>query len=109
MVKGIGTFLSIVILPGCLAGGSVISKSSTGNLEINVSAPDDVDVSQARLYLDGAFIGNVTRNMPVLHVRRGERVIRAELEGFPPIEEKLLVLGEPNHQTLNIGFQRPGS
>jgi len=95
------------LLVGCFSGGPVVSKSTTGNLAINVSAPEGVDTSQARLYLDSAFIGNVSARMPVLYVRRGKRVIRAELHGFPPVEENLLVLGEPNHQTLNVVFGKP--
>jgi len=93
-------------LLGCVFG-LVISKSTAGNLEINVSAPEGVDTAQTRVYLDGAFIGNVSGRMPVLHIRRGLRIIRAELPDFPPIEEKLFILGDPNHQTLNIGFRKP--
>jgi hypothetical protein len=98
---------ALCALAGCAVGGSVVSKSTTGNLEINVIAPEGVDAAQTRLFIDGAFIGNVSERRPVLYVRRGERVLRAELAGFPAIEEKFLILGEPNHQTWNVVFRSP--
>ena len=92
---------------GCVGTGTFVSKSTTGNLELNVSAPDGVDVSQVRLLVDGQFVGNASRRFPVLFLNRGERTIRAELRGFPAYEEKLQVLGDPNHQVLNIVFAKP--
>ncbi len=92
------------MLSAC-SSGPAISKSNMGDLEINVFAPKGVDQSTTRLYIDGAFIGNVSRTLPVLHLRRGERTVRAELEGHRAFEQRILILREPNHQVLNIVFQ----
>ena len=76
-----------------------------GNLEINVSAPKDFDVGQTRLYLDDVYIGNVSRKWPVLYVKRGNRTVRAELNECETFESEVFILGEPNHQVLNIVLQ----
>lgn len=102
-------FVSAVLcafLVGCASTGSVISKSKMGNLEINVCGPESAQLRRAELYLDGVFVGNVTRHMPVLHARRGERVVRVELSGFKPYEKTITVLGDPNHQALNVYLEK---
>ncbi len=100
--------LPLLLLASMLSAcdsGPAISKSNMGDLEINVSAPKGVDKSTSRLYIDGAFIGNVSRALPVLHLRRGERTVRVELEGHRAVERRILILGKPNHQVLNIVLQ----
>ena len=92
-------------LLGCAYPGPVISKSNMGNLEINVYGPEGTS-PHAELYLDGIFIGNLTRHMPVIYVKRGERVIRVEASGFKPYEKTITILGEPNHQVLNILLEK---
>ena len=102
-------FVSAVLcafLAGCASTGSVISKSKMGNLEINVYGPESAQFGRAELYLDGIFVGNVTRHMPVLHARRGARVIRVEAPGFRPYEKTVTVLGDPNHQALNVYLEK---
>ena len=56
----------------------VISKSKMGNVEIQVIAPEGMDVRRAELFVDDLFVGNATDDLPVLTLRRGERTIRAE-------------------------------
>ncbi len=93
-----------VSLVGCYTG-PVVSKSAMGNLEINVYAAEP-EVDQAELYLDDLFIGNATRDMPVLHVKRGAHVIRVELPGYEAYERTITILGDPNHQALNVHLKK---
>lgn len=102
----VGIILMAVTLTGCIVTGPAVSKSSMGNVEINVEAPEGLPVYHTELYVDGVFIGNVSKHMPVLHLRRGERAIGAELRGCKTFEKKLLVLGDPNHQVLNIVLEK---
>lgn len=95
-----------VFLAGCVATGPVISKSRVGNLEINVYGPEPERLAGAEVYLDDAFIGNPSRNLPVLHVKRGPRVVRVELPGFKPYQKTITVLGDPNHQVLNVHLEK---
>jgi hypothetical protein len=95
------TVLLSLFIGGCECTGPAISKSNVGNLQINVYGPEQ-SVPRAELYLDGIFIGNSTMHMPVLQVKRGQRVIRVEAPGFKPYEKTIVVLGEPNHQVLNV-------
>lgn len=91
----------VLFIVGCESTGPAISKSRLGNLEINVYGPEETKPN-AELYLDDTFIGNLTRHMPVLHVKRGERVIRVQAPGFKPYEKTIVILGAPNHQVLNV-------
>jgi hypothetical protein len=93
---------SVLLLPGCVAVGPAISKSTSGNLEINVAAPQGMDVRSARVQVDGLFIGNVSEHMPVLYLKRGPHTVNVELEGTGKYEQTITILGEPNHQVLNI-------
>ncbi|MHC4737528.1 MAG: PEGA domain-containing protein [Planctomycetota bacterium] len=99
------TAILTVLLVGCVDTGPVISKSKMGNLELNVYGPEG-KYPNAELYLDGIFIGNLTRHMPVIYAKRGERVVRVEATGFKPYEKSITVLGEPNHQVLNIFLEK---
>lgn len=102
----IGTVLAGMVLTGCASSGPVVTKSQMGNLQINVAGPLPAEVGETRLYLDGLFIGNVSDKMPVLHARAGKRVVRAELDGYKPVEQEIVILGDPNHQVLNIVFEK---
>ena len=73
-----------------------------GNLEINIKAPQSVDVRYARIYVDDIFIGNVSATMPVLHLKKGKRLVRVEMDGMKTYREAIEILGEPNHQVLNV-------
>lgn len=98
-------FACFVCLSGCVNGGPVISKSVVGNLEINVHYsrhPEGDTPPVANLYIDSVFIGNVTNHKPIIYVRRGERTIRVEAEGYKTYEKKINILGEPNQQVLSI-------
>ncbi|MHC4187380.1 MAG: PEGA domain-containing protein [Planctomycetota bacterium] len=92
--------LFVLLISGCVYHGPAVSKSSTGNLEINVLGKDVV-YNNAELYIDGNFIGNVTKHLPVLHIKRGQREIRIEVPGFKPYEKHIIILGQPNHQVIN--------
>jgi len=95
-----------VIVAGCVSTGPVISKSKMGNLQTNVCTSEMKPVYNANLYLDGLFVGNLTEDMPVLHVKRGERVIRVEWPGYKAYERTITVLGDPNHQVLNVILEK---
>ena len=56
--------------------------------------------------MDDVFIGNVSTRMPVLQLKRGKRVIKVELEGADRYTETITILGEPNHQVLNVMLKR---
>ncbi len=94
--------ITAVLISGCVSTRPVVSKSKTGNLEINVFSPDMKLDYHARLYLDGLFVGNLSEHMPILYAKRGKRVIRVECPGYKAYEETIMVLGDPNHQVLNV-------
>ena len=95
-------FTYFVCLAGCVNGGPVISKSKVGNLEINVRYPEGSTLSAANLYIDSVCVGHVSDHKPIIYVRRGERTIRVEAQGYKTYEKKINILGEPNQQVLNI-------
>ncbi len=95
-----------LLLSSCASPGPVVSKSRLGNLEINVDTPDGQAITNAELFLDGVFVGNLTQRLPIIHARRGERLVRVECQGFRPYEKKITVLGQPNHQVLNIVLEK---
>ncbi|MHC4266102.1 MAG: PEGA domain-containing protein [Planctomycetota bacterium] len=97
--------ICILLTSGCVYHGPAVSKSSTGNLEVNVLGKDMV-YNNAELYVDGNFIGNVTKHLPVLHIRRGQREIRIEVPGFKPYEKHIIILGQPNHQVINAFMEK---
>ena len=96
----------LLILCGCTDLSPALSKSDMGNLEINLTAPEGLDAHAARLYIDDVFIGNVSSRMPILQLKHGKRVIKVELEGADTYVESLTILGEPNHQVLNIALKK---
>ena len=98
-------FVCILIMSGCVYHGPAVSKSSSGNLEVNVLGKDIV-YNNAELYVDGNFIGNVTKDLPVLHIRRGMREVRIEVPGFKPYEKHIVILGQPNHQVINAFIEK---
>src|SRR5437773_6909913 len=98
----VALFFSVALLSGCVATGPAVSKSTSGNLEINVSAPQGMEVRAARVHVDGVFICNVSERMPVLYLKRGRHTVRVELEGTKSYEQVIAILGDPNHQVLNI-------
>ena len=97
--------LAALALCGCVSGPA-LSKSTTGNLEINVVAPQDMSVSSARIFIDGVFIGNASQSRPVLFLKRGVRTIRVELAGTKTYEQSIDILGDPNHQVLNVTLEK---
>ena len=94
--------VAMAFISGCVSTSPVISKSKMGNLQINVYSPDMKPDHNASVYLDGVFVGNLTRDMPVLYPKRGERVVRIECPGYSVYERTITVLGDPNHQVLNV-------
>ena len=102
----IALFLAATFLSGCVSTGPAISKSSMGNLEVYVTAPQGVDVMPARIYVDGAFVGNVSQDLPVLYLKRGRHVIRVELPGMKTYQHEIDILGEPNHQFLDVTLEK---
>ena len=99
-------FILCLLLAGCVTSGPVISKSNVGNLEINVMTSDQQSISNAELYLDGIFVGNLTTRLPVIYAKTGERTIRVVSPGYKSYERKLTVLGDPNHQVLNVVLEK---
>ena len=69
-------------------------------------APDQQPISNAELYLDGIFVGNLTSRLPVIYAKNGVRTIRVVSPGFKPYERKITILGDPNHQVLNIVLEK---
>ncbi|HUW19546.1 MAG TPA: hypothetical protein VMW16_09610 [Sedimentisphaerales bacterium] len=106
MKKGIVGLALVLLLAGCESGGPAVSKSEMGNLQINVYCPEEMSTAPAEIYLDGVFIGNATGQLPVIHARRGKRVVRVEAAGCKPYEKSITILGEPNHQVLNVYLER---
>jgi len=94
-----------LVVTGCVYHGPAVVKSNMGNLEVNL-AGTDVVYHDAELYIDGKFIGNITKNLPTLHIRRGEREVRIEAPGFKPYEKHIIILGHPNHQVINAFLQK---
>ena len=94
------------LLSGCVSTSPAVSKSTSGNLEISVSAPQGTEVRAARVHVDGVFVGNVSERMPVLYLKRGRHTVRVELEGTKGYEQAIVILGDPNHQVLNIALEK---
>ena len=96
----------LLLICGCADFGPFISKSNLGNLEINIVAPEGLDSQSARIYVDDDFIGNVSARMPILHVKNGKHVVKVELDGAATYTQALTILGDPNHQVLNVALRR---
>jgi hypothetical protein len=101
----IALVLASTILSGCVTGPA-ISKSAMGNLDVYVTAPEGVNVHAARIRVDNIFVGNVSRDLPVLYLRRGRHTITVELAGMKTYQQEIEILGEPNHQFLEVGLER---
>jgi hypothetical protein len=95
-----------VMLSGCVETGPAISKDTMGNLEVYVTAPQDVDVHPAQIYVDDIFVGNVSTTLPVLYLKHGKHTIRVELAGMKTYEQVITILGEPNHQFLDVPLEK---
>jgi len=106
MTRLLCVLVTCLALTGCFTAGPVISKSAMGNLQIDVRMPQGAEGVNPCLYLDGKFIGNVSSSMPVLYVKRGERVLRVECPGYKTYEKSITILGDPNHQVLNILLEK---
>jgi hypothetical protein len=102
----IAIFAGLLILCGCADFGPAVSKTNLGNLEINILPPEGLDSQAARIYVDETFIGNVSSRMPILQLKRGKHVIKVELQDAETYTESITILGEPNHQVLNIALKR---
>ncbi|HEY2953230.1 MAG TPA: PEGA domain-containing protein [Verrucomicrobiae bacterium] len=89
------------LLSGCAASGPAISKSDMGNLEVNIWAPEGMQVRAARIYVDDVFVGNTSERMPILYLKRGNHTLRVELDGTETCQQTIAILGDPNHQVLN--------
>lgn len=92
----------VALFCGCVAMGPAVSKADMGNVEINIVAAQGMEVRAARIYVDDVFIGNMSERMPILYLKRGKRTVRVELEEAEPYEQSIHILGEPNHQVLNV-------
>lgn len=90
------------VLSGCATSGPTVSKSSLGNLEINVLAIGGKMPPNADLYLDDVFIGNASQHMPVLYAKRGRHIVRVQCPGYGTFDREIAILGDPNHQVLNV-------
>jgi hypothetical protein len=107
MKKSIVVLLTGLLLAcGCEDLGPFISKSNLGNLEVNVVAPEGLDPQAARIYVDDVFVGNTSARLPILHLKNGKHVVRVELDGAATYMQALTILGDPNHQVLNVTLKR---
>jgi hypothetical protein len=77
-----------------------------GELVLDLSVPDGMKVSNAELYLDEFFIGNFKEKIFKLCLKRGVHTIRITLPGCEEYNSKIMLLGNPNHQVLNIELKR---
>ena len=102
----IALLLAVTMLGGCVTSGPAVSKSSMGNLEVYVTAPPGVDVHPARICVDGVFVGNVSRDLPVLYLKRGRHIVKVELADMKTYEQQISILGDPNHQFLNVTLEK---
>jgi hypothetical protein len=107
MKRSLNTLIiSTALLTGCVASGPAVSKNTMGNLEVSVTAPQGTDTRPARIYVDGVFVGNVSERLPVLYLKRGKHTVRVELEDTKPYEQAIDILGDPNHQVLNVILEK---
>ncbi len=107
MKTAMGVILTgLLFVCGCIGFSPAVSKTDKGNLEVNISAPEGLDARTARIYIDDAFIGNVSSRMPILQLKRGKRTVKVELEDADTYSESITILGEPNHQVLNVTLKR---
>ena len=104
--SSIALLLAAMILSGCVSTGPAISKSTMGNLDVYVTAPEGVDVHPARICVDGVFVGNVSQELPVLYLKRGKHVVTVELAGMKTYEQQIDILGDPNHQFLDVALEK---
>ena len=94
------------LLSGCVATGPAVSKSDMGNLEINIWAPEGLQTRAAGIYVDNVFVGNVSERMPILFLKRGKHTVRVALEGTEIYQQEIEILGDPNHQVLNVNLKK---
>lgn len=104
--SSIALLLAAAMLGGCVTSGPAVSKSSMGNLEVYVTAPPGVDVHPARICVDGVFVGNVSQDLPVLYLKRGRHIIKVELADMKTYEQQISILGDPNHQFLDVKLEK---
>jgi hypothetical protein len=79
-------------------------KTNQGNLKINILPSEGLDPRAARIYIDDIFIGTVSNRIPILHLKRGKHLIKVELDGAETYTESITILGDPNHQVLNVAM-----
>jgi hypothetical protein len=48
----------------------------------------------------------LTKLVPVLYLKRGRHTVEVELEGAGKYEQTITILGEQNHQVLNIILEK---
>jgi hypothetical protein len=77
-----------------------------GSLDVHVTVPEGIDPHQAEIRIDGRFVGNVSRDLPVLYLKRGTHIIRVDLRGMKPYQQDIDILGDPNHQFLEVTLAR---
>ena len=80
-------------------------KGRRGNVEVKVQPLMCEDTPlHPRVFLDNRFIGNASKEKPILYLRRGTYTIRVELQGYEKWEEKVRVLGSPTMQIINVNL-----
>jgi hypothetical protein len=97
---------SILFLAGCRAVPHEPVKTM-GVLQLLVSAPSGVDVMPSRIYVDDAFVSNVSHEyMPILNLKCGQHVLRVQLDGMKTYQHRVEVLPGPNYQFVDVRLQR---
>lgn len=97
-----------LFLAGCFSQQITDSKACNGNLEINIVNKDMVEnIDNVEIFIDGKPIGNLSKSRPVLYLTTDKHVIEARHTGYKTVSKEITILGEPNHQVVNILLVKP--
>lgn len=97
--------LVVFIATACISNPS--DKSQSGNFEISVT-PLEVEGQPTfpTIYIDGKFIGNASKNKPVLYLRNGKHDIKVEAKGYKPYHQTIQILGGQSMQIITVALEK---
>lgn len=97
--------LVISISTACMTNPS--DKSQSGNFEISVT-PLEVEglPTYPTIYIDGKFIGNASKNKPVLYLSKGKHDIRVEAKGYKTYQQTIQILGGQSLQIVTVALEK---
>jgi len=95
----------IFISTACISNPS--DKSQSGNFEIIVT-PLEVDGQPIfpSVYINGKFIGNASKNKPVLYLNKGKHEIKVEAKGFKAYQQTIQILGAQSMQIITVELEK---